>query len=485
MVDSWRASLALFLWIPITLHVFRRHPRARAALICFLGAAMFLPEIVTFKLPLFPEINKTRMALLAIGGALLLAPGRGKRAHVEPWWYLLVALDFIGSVGTWLTNTDPMYWGPTVLLGHNFKDGMYLFLSSFTTAGLASYLGMICFRTERDLDDCVVLLAAAGLIYTIPILIEARLSPQLHNWVYGYAPFEDFLQSIRYGGYRPQVFMTHGLMTSLFMLGPATAAVTASRLGMRVYRLSGRVSAWIVTAAVIICKSTGVWFYALVSLPIARWASPKFMARFAAVVILITLVYPWLRINEKVPIDGILEYAAKVSEDRKESLKFRFDNEEMLLEHALERPWFGWGSFGRNRVYDDSGRDISTTDGGWILALGSGGIIGYLAYFGIPVLSVLTVVRRLGRIRDKRHAVKIATLNMYLAVYWLDMLPNAPYLLMAHFFGGALCSITHHMLAEQRAPSRASQRARPVVARESTTTMPVPATRPGSSGLGS
>ena len=227
----------------------------------------------------------------------------------------------------------------------------------------------------------------------------------------------------------------------------------------------------------ILCRSTGVWFYALFSLPIARYCSVKTITRVAVVVMLVTLTYPWLRVSKYVPLDDLLAYAAQVDQDRMQSLKFRFDNEEMLLERAMERPWFGWGSYGRNRVYDELGKDISTTDGGWVLALGTGGVVGYLAEFGLPLLAVLTVARRTRRIRDPRLAIKVAVLNMYLAVFWFDMLPNAPYLLFPQFIGGALCSITHFLLVEQRSASRASSRAREAPSRPTDRSIP-PERRP-------
>jgi hypothetical protein len=480
-VGTWRAYSALLLWVPITWYVFRTYPKGRAALICFLGGYMFLPELTVFKLPLFPQIGKARIILLSMTVGLLFF-SRGKRGRLEPFWYAILLLDFVGSMGSWMTNTDAVHWGPVVLQGHTFKDGMFLFLSSFTEAILASYLGMACFRSEKDLDSCITMLAGAGLVYAVPILWEARMSPQLHRWIYGYAAFDDFIQSVRWGGYRPQVFMTHGLMTSLFMLGPATVSMAATRLRMRVWKTTGRVAAWVTTIAVVICKSTGVWFYALLALPLARWGSVKTMTRVATVIILISLLYPWLRATERIPLDTLVDYAGQIDAERQQSLKFRFDNEEMLLARAMERPWFGWGSYGRNRVYNEYGRDISTTDGGWVLALGSGGLIGYLASFGLPVLSVLTVARRTKKVRDPRTALKIAVLNMYLAVFWFDMLPNAPYVLLTQFLGGALCSITYHLLAEQRIAARASARAPQQQSSPARARGPLPSRRPEPSG---
>ena len=65
--------------------------------------------------------------------------------------------------------------------------------------------------------------SSAALIYAPLCLLELRLSPQLHRWVYGYHQ-HDFVQTMRDGGYRPMVFMEHGLMVSFWM---AAAALTA------------------------------------------------------------------------------------------------------------------------------------------------------------------------------------------------------------------------------------------------------------------
>ena len=55
-----------------------------------------------------------------------------------------------------------------------------------------------------------------GLIYVPLCLFEVRMSPQLHNMVYGFAQ-HSFGQTVRGGGWRPMVFMQHGLAVGLFM----------------------------------------------------------------------------------------------------------------------------------------------------------------------------------------------------------------------------------------------------------------------------
>ena len=68
--------------------------------------------------------------------------------------------------------------------------------------------------------------------------------------------------------------------------------------------------------------------------------------------------------------------------------------EDMLIDKALERPALGWGRFGGSRVLDDSGKDITVTDGLWIILLGITGYAG-LATLGIGMLlPVVFLLRR-------------------------------------------------------------------------------------------
>ena len=67
------------------------------------------------------------------------------------------------------------------------------------------------------------MLIVAGLCYSVPMLFEVRMSPQLHTWIYGYFP-HSFVQQMREGGFRPVVFLGHGLLTAFFIMSAAVAA---------------------------------------------------------------------------------------------------------------------------------------------------------------------------------------------------------------------------------------------------------------------
>jgi hypothetical protein len=95
-----------------------------------------------------------------------------------------------------------------------------------------------------------------------------------------------------------------------------------------------------------------------------------------------------------VPLDAILDLALSYSEARHQSLEFRIVNEEQLLARAMEKPWFGWGGYGRNLIIDPiTGRILSVPDGKWIILLGTFGWMGYLAEFGLLTLPLFLLAR--------------------------------------------------------------------------------------------
>src|SRR6185436_7439295 len=71
------------------------------------------------------------------------------------------------------------------------------------------FLGRTLFKTSDDAKDILRAFVFSALVYAPFILIELRLSPQMHAWIYGYGQLQ-FAQGIRGQGYRPIVFMAHG-----------------------------------------------------------------------------------------------------------------------------------------------------------------------------------------------------------------------------------------------------------------------------------
>src|SRR5207248_1739976 len=115
--------------------------------------------------------------------------------------------------------------------GMTFKDS---FAESRQAAChfLVPYLAGRLYLGDRDsFRDLVAAVLVGGLVYLPLCLVEIRFSPQLHLWVYGFLQ-HDFSQTIRFDGYRPMVFMQHGLELGLWMSAACLAGYWLWRAGL-------------------------------------------------------------------------------------------------------------------------------------------------------------------------------------------------------------------------------------------------------------
>jgi hypothetical protein len=334
----------------------------------------------------------------------------------------------ISPVITSLLNSDPIVVGGTVLPGVGLYDGLSAFLNQFI-ALIPFLLGRQFFRHSTDLLKILEALAIAGLIYSIPLLFEIRFSPQLHYWLYGYYS-SDFIQEMRQdGAFRPMVFMGHGLIASFFAMTTVVAAAALWRMRMRIFQISAGIVTPYLGIVLVLCKSGAALVYGIILVPTVRWAKPSLQSRLALLLATLALLYPVLRMTEIFPTEVVSEFAATFSDERANSLKFRFDQEEELLKRAAERPFFGWGRFGRNRVFKEDWRgigvDTSVTDGRWIITFGQFGLFGFLSEFGLLALSVFRAARALKAMTSFKESIILGAVALIIAVNMIELLPNS------------------------------------------------------------
>ena len=126
--------------------------------------------------------------------------------------------------------------------------------------------------------------------------------------------------------------------------------------------------------------------------------------------------------------------------DRAQSLAFRLSNEEMLIRKTMERPLFGWGGWGRGKVYDEEGKDITITDSLWIITFNNYGFWGtFWLYFALVLPSFLFLHRKIqeqGFVSSAPIAVLCIGSLLYVLDTLLNNMPNPIYMIMAGAVNG-------------------------------------------------
>ncbi|MEQ9692720.1 hypothetical protein [Shimia sp. SDUM112013] len=350
------------------------------------------------------------------------------------------------------------------------SDAVGLMLTQFMT--IAGFLvARNVLTTAESQKDILRIFVIAGLVFTIPVLVEVRLSPQLNTWVYGF--FQHlFSQAMRGGGFRPMVFLEHGIwvaffvmMTTMFAFALFKGETSAAKAR---YLLAGLYLLVVLT----LCKTLAPLIYAGLVGALILFASHRLQTHVAALLAVLALAYPLMKGAHIVPERFMLEQAAKVSAERAQSLAFRFENENGLLQRAELKPVFGWGSWGRNQERDAfTGEIESVTDGRWIIALGMYGWVGFLAEFGLLSLPIFMIWRQQVRPRankvDRRHNTSsrwtqfeispyAGAIALVLAINLVDLLPNATLTPLTWLLAGALLGHAEQMTRWRKEEQKAT-----------------------------
>jgi hypothetical protein len=453
------AFLALIAWPIVCMWLFRKLPIERALIWSILGGYLFLPMLTEFNLPFVPDMDKTTIP--NITALLLVIYAKQQKVQFLPsnmtarWLAIGIVVSAIPSV---LTNLEPIIFqvmggtGPITYLtgllpGQSARDtgsamiGQVLILIPFL-------LGRQFLSSETGQRELAFMIGA--LIYSIPSLIEIRLSPQMHVWIYGFFQ-HSFEQTMRAGGFRPIVFLPHGLWLALYMLFGLLCAVAMARVTPAKDRWKMYMTVGYLFFVLVLCKSLASFAYAIVLVPIVFLAPSRLQIKIAVLFGVVAVGYPMLRNLNLIPLSWILEQANGYSPERGASLAYRFYNEAALLERAAEKPLFGWGGWGRNLVrHVETGEILSIPDGEWIIVFGAFGWFGYICEFGLLAAPLFLAWRA---VRGKSVLPPfIAPLCIILGINLMDMLLNATLTPLTWLTAGAILGY-----AEQTAPVKAAK----------------------------
>lgn len=412
------ATLVMVLWFPLVVWLFQRFPARKAIVISFVAAWLFLPEVTMLLqgIPNYSKISATSYGILI--STILFDVGRFRQFKLGLLDLPMVVwclCPFLSS----MSNNLGLY------------DAISTTVNQTMVWGVPYFLGRIYLSDLLGLRILAIGIFAGGLIYVPLCLFEMRMSPQLHSMLYGGPAGGDFMMNIRMGGFRPTVFMQHGLAVGAWMMAASLVGVWIwqTRMIKEVFTLPLKVVVPALLITFVILRSTGAYFLLVLGLAIlyvgAKLRTPVLVyLTIAGIIIYFYLV----TMTDSHITDQIVDFLSQyLGEDRIGSLRFRFDNEEMLIEHAKERIWLGWGGWGRSLLHDDQGRQITIPDSLWVIAFGVHGFLGLVSLytaFLLPVVSVF-LIKCPPRLWDRKETAPIAVLAVTLLLYSIDCLLNA------------------------------------------------------------
>jgi len=410
-------ALALFAWLIAFVLLYRKFRDPRAYFLTnMLGAWLFLPES-SVDLYLLPDLTKyTAFSIPALISVFKFGRRDGTEFRLKKWdWPMLVFCTV--PIFTSLDN-DLGLW-----------DGLSSSINTFLIWGVPYYLGRRYFRSIADLEFILLGVAAAVVAYLPFIWFEVIMSPRLHQIVYGYNQ-ADWVEHIRYGGWRPKVFMQHGLMLAFFVSISVLAVSALRDRGIRTKIAGTRLSVIekILMVTVVACKS-GNGFVILVMTILARVMKKAGIGR----VLLLSLVllipsYLTARIGGYWDGTDLVKTVESVSDaQRAGSLRARMVQEDIFL-HKAEQKWlFGWGGWARAFPVNEYGiRETRGVDSLWIIVYSQNGLIALVSLYWVFLAAPFVVATRARTLALESRERSFVYMVSFIPIFFMvDCLVNA------------------------------------------------------------
>lgn len=425
MANSF-AYIAISLWPLAVFTLLIRVGVVKGIFVATMLSYLLLPVGFEINFPGIPAFNKASVTSISV---LLFLIFKRKGIGISELSLKVKFLLIIMVISPFLTvmaNNDQYLHIP----GISLYDGL-----SQTVGALLVFIpflfGYKFFRTKESHVLVLRYFVIMVLFYSVLIIYEIRMSPQLHTMLYGYFP-HSFVQQFREGGFRAVVFLGHGLLVALLLSVAFLISTILWRSKIKVSSLFNNNVAVVVFLLIllILSKSYGALLIGIVGFVFLRFFSQKTIFLISYILLSTYLVYPVLSATNVFPHDQVVSVVNSFNPARAQSLQFRFYHENQLLLHANEKPLLGWGGWGRNRIFDpETFADLSVTDGRWIITLGTKGWVGFLVEFLFIAISVLYASKAasiLNRNKETRgDAFMITGHALIVSLILIDQIPNS------------------------------------------------------------
>ncbi len=413
---NFNVQIALYGAPFIVFFFFATLPVRPAILISVFGSWLFLP-MATFSVAGLPDISKTSV----LAGSIFLA---SLFFHLSSYASLRVTwLDLPMCV--WLLSPLP----PAILNNFGVYQGFSNVLAAILTWGLPYLIGRVFFCDREAILELAVGLCIAAVVYVPFVVFEMRMSPQLHTWVYGYHQ-HSFGQSKKWDGWRPTVFMQHGLAVSIFLSTAALSAIWLWRTGA-ISRLMGAPIGLLATTlffVAVACKSS----YAILLLFTGTGGLLVSKLLNTRMILALIVLFPPVYIAARTVGDWdgqlIRDASALMGGDQARSLGVRLDSETQLWRWIQGNQVFGRGDITKVRSESRALGIFNKfiPDALWIIALGKNGWVGVFGLYCSLLLPVAAYLLRYGPadLFSKRNAGATASATVLL-LHSMDNLQNA------------------------------------------------------------
>jgi tetratricopeptide (TPR) repeat protein len=436
---------ALFGWIPLVLVLFTLMPVRRAVVASATGAWLLLPPI-GIDLPGLPVYDKAAAATVGIMVATVLFQPHRLMGFRLRWFDLPMVAWCICPFFSSVLNDLGTY------------DGMSMVVRQLSSWFFPYLVGRLYLTDCEGLGELAQAMVVAGVCLIPFCFLEIRLSPVMSKWVYGFGGQGAF-EGTRYGFYRPRVFFGSGLELGLWMNAVSLVGWWLWRTGQlnRWWPGSGGIICAALLFTTVACRSTGATALLLGGMT-ALWICHRTGTKWAMWALLMAApLYCFVRVNDLWSGASAVELVRIITtEERAHSLQYRLDNEDLLIAKGLLQPWFGWGGWGRNFVYDDWNRQLSIIDGMWMLAFGSFGMVGLLSMVTALLLPAVLFLKRFAVSQwNQPSLAPVAAIAVVIDLCMLDSLFNGMLNVLYIIATGGLMNIVSAKAALPTQPSSA------------------------------
>ncbi|MBL8820733.1 MAG: hypothetical protein JNL58_32220, partial [Planctomyces sp.] len=398
------AAIAIVVWGLVLVAYVGTRRTTSSLLVVTLGGILFLPQ---FRIDLPGTIlSKENLLCLGFGLGCLLIPDFYRSKYKFHWTDILIAGLMIGGAASSISNSIGLH------------DALVVFVNTGIVWGIPWYGGKRLFSTELKQLEIARLVPMAGLVYVPFCLFEMKMAPMLHRIVYGYAGRSGAglsVDSMRFGLWRPSVFMKFGLELALFM---GICSILAWWYWLHKRQASYFWIATVLTVTLLFSVSTSATALTMAAIGLVFLNRRRVKVLPHALLIALTMVYPAYRMLNIGAVQVSVGEGGGILSERIASVKTRVVSEDFYLKKWSESPLLGSTAWNYWKV----GKGNAVPDSFWIIILGKFGLVGWCSaalVLAAPMSSVLW------RTISLKFPTKISyVLALCVLVYSLDCLLN-------------------------------------------------------------